>query len=140
LPGERSGYVRFEASMTAIESIRRVAERVSPRAAGVALAGALCFVAAFGVGRATGAEETAATPSLTRAPAASVGMALPQLSEAAPVPELAPPVRRARPVARVARQRPAARPRPAVRRQRPAPKPEPTRPASPTPVVIVGRG
>ena len=126
--------------MTAIESIRRVAARVSPRAAGVALAGALCFLAAFGVGRATGAEEPAAAPSLTRAPVASVGMELPQLSEASPVPELAPPVRRARPVTRVVRPRPPSRPRPAVRRQQPAPKPEPTQPASTTPVVIVGRG
>jgi hypothetical protein len=122
------------------ETIRRVVERVSPRAVGVALAGALCFLAAFGVGRATGAQEPASAPSLTRAPVSSVGMALPQLSKAAPLPELARPVRRARPAARAVRQRPTARPRPAVRRQRPAPTPEPAHPASTTPEVIVGRG
>ena len=121
--------------------------RVPPRAAAVALAGALCFLAAFGVGRATGADDTAATPSLRPAPVAKAGMELPQLSEAAALPELAPPVQQARPAARaVVRKRPAARRRAPVRPTQAAQRPAAQKPAAPkraaptTPVVIVGRG
>jgi hypothetical protein len=121
-----------------IERVRLVS-RVPPRAAAAVVLGALCFLAAFAAGRATGADEPAATPSLTPVAVANAGLALPQLSEAEALPELAPPVRRARPAPRaVVRPRPVSRPRPTA----PRPKPAARRPAPapPRPVVIVGSG
>jgi hypothetical protein len=111
---------------------------VSPLAAGAALLGAICFVLAFALGRATGSEERAAPPSLAPVRVAAMGPALPQLSEAAPLPALAPPVRRTRPVRQVVRPRPVARPRPAPRPSRTVRRQKPATPK--TPVVIVGSG
>jgi hypothetical protein len=110
---------------------------VPQRAAFAAIGGIACFLAAFALGRVTGGEEAPAPPSLEPVPVAAVGLALPSLSEATPLPELAEPAPRARPAGR-----------PLVRRRAPVPPPMPehsepapqrTKPA-PRPVVIVGSG
>jgi hypothetical protein len=110
----------------------------SPLAAGAAAVGAICFVLAFSLGRATASDDRAATPALAAVRVAAVGPALPQLSQAAPLPALAAPTRRARPVRRVVRPRPAAQVRPAPRPRRTVRRQKPATPR--TPVVIVGSG
>ena len=131
----------------AAETIGRVVERVrplvrlSPFAAGVAALGVVLFALAFAIGRATASDESKAAPALVPVRAAGAGVAVPQLSEAAPLPTLA---ARVKPVVRHVRVRPAARPRrapirpvaaPATAKPTPKPKPKPRQP-----VVIVGSG
>jgi hypothetical protein len=128
---------------------------VSRLAACAALLAVLSFAGAFALGRATAADEAAgaAAPRIVPVPVAHGGVALPGLSEAEAVPELAPPVRKAKPVVRRVRPAPAPRPRrraqPArraaprpVARPKPAPRParKPAPKPAPKPVVIVGSG
>jgi hypothetical protein len=120
-----------------LERVRSLSA-VPPRALVVALAVAACFLAAFALGRATAGEERAEAPSLKPVPVAAVGVALPQISEAAPIPELAPPARRPRPARRVVRRPPAVPPPPVA--EMPQHRPPPPPPPPPAPVEIVGSG
>jgi outer membrane biosynthesis protein TonB len=122
--------------------------RVSPLAAGAALAGVAAFLLAFGFARAT-APAQAHPPAVVPLEAAGGGVALPHLSQTAALPDLAAPAATPAPAPKPVRTvapAPKPKPKPVVRKPRveptpvskPVPKPAP-RP-KPKPVVIVGSG